>query len=108
MTAQNVGTAREHPHEQPVHVTVSYLPATHPFAHRLDDETTAETVRAEAMAFFHVSDRQERDTYRYFLELLGTRIVDTAVTLEYLLGEHHHEGHELHFHLIEEITPGSE
>lgn len=55
------------------------------------------------MKFFGVQDRQERDTYHYFLEIHGTRITDTSQPISNFL-EH---GHELHFHLVEQITPGS-
>jgi hypothetical protein len=88
-----------------IRVVVSYLPAAHPFERAYPPETTAETVRVDAMAFFHVSDRQERDTYRYFLELHGVRITNTSVTLAQLAAEHGHR-HDLHFHLVEEITAG--
>jgi hypothetical protein len=88
-------------------VTVDYLPAAAPYHHRYAAEAILETVRTAAMAFFHVSDRQERDTYRYFLEFGGVRITDTSQTLAQLAEAHHHQGHELRFHLVEEITPGS-
>ena len=101
-------TEKEHLAErrpETIRVVVSYLPAVHPFERAYSPDTTAETVRVDAMAFFHVSDRQERDTYRYFLELDGVRITDTSVTLAHLAAGHGHT-HELHFHLVEEITPG--
>jgi len=86
-----------------IQVTVDYLPAAEPFHHRYTPETTAETVRDAAMKFFGVQDRTERDTYHYFLEIHGTRITDTSQPISNFL-EH---GHELHFHLVEQITPGS-
>jgi len=55
------------------------------------------------MKFFGVQDRQERDTYHYFLEIHGTRITDTSQPISNFLKH----GHELHFHLVEQITPGS-
>jgi hypothetical protein len=88
-----------------VHVKVAYLPATEPFTDAYAPATALETVRQAAMTFFHVADRQERDTYRYYLELDGVRLTDTTITLEHLVDEQH-RGHELHFNLIEEITPG--
>jgi len=94
-------------HSEPIRVTVSYLPAAHPFRHSYAPDTIVETVRTDAMAFFGVRDHQERDTYRYFLELGGVRITDTGQTLEHLAAGHHHED-ELHFNLVEEITPGWE
>src|SRR5260221_11299420 len=82
---------------------VDPLPAAAPFHHRYAPETTVETVRVAAMAFFGVRDRQDRDTYRYFLEIGGMRITDTSQPISNFV-EH---GRELHFHLVEQITPGS-
>ena len=87
-----------------VHVTVHYLPATKPFGRAYPTTTIAETVRTDAMAFFGVRDRQERDTYQYFLELSGCRLTNTQQTLDQLLGPHR-RGAE--FNLIEQITPGA-
>lgn len=86
-----------------VQVTVDYLPAATPFHHRFDEDTTLEVVRTRAMEFFGVKDRQERDSYHYWLEFDGQRITDTNQTLSHLLGEHRRGAH---FNLIEEITPG--
>jgi hypothetical protein len=86
-----------------VHVTVDYLPATKPFGRAYPAMTMVETVRTDAMGFFSVRDRQERDTYRYFLELSGNRLTDTQQTLEQLLGPHRRGAH---FNLVEQITPG--
>jgi hypothetical protein len=86
-----------------IQVTVDYLPAAEPFHHRYTPETLAETVREAAMKFFGVQDRTERDTYHYFLEIHGTRITDTSQPISNFL----QHGHELHFHLVEQITPGS-
>jgi hypothetical protein len=86
-----------------IQVTVDYLPAAAPFQHRYPPETTVETVRVAAMKFFGVQDRQDRDTYRYFLEISGTRITDTSQPISNFI-EH---GREHHFHLVEQITPGS-
>jgi hypothetical protein len=101
---QEAQDGRHHP--ESIRAMVSYLPAAHPFRSSYAPNTIAETVRTEAMAFFGVRDRQERDTYHYFLELGGVRITDTNETLELLAAGHHHED-ELHFNLVEEITPGS-
>jgi len=90
------------PHED-VHVTVDYLPATKPFGRAYPATTMVETVRTDAMAFFGVRDRQERDTYQYFLELSGSRVTNTQQTLEQLLGPHRRGAH---FNLVEQITPG--
>jgi hypothetical protein len=91
--------------EGAVEVIVHYLPATAPFRHEYPRSTVVETVRAAAMNFFGVKDRQERDTYRYFLEFEGRRLTNTSQTLEQLLGPHRHEAT---FHLIEQITPGAD
>src|SRR6266516_2073689 len=101
-TAPQTDTAKtSDPHE--IQVTVDYLPAAAPFHDRFAPETTVETVRTAAMAFFGVQDRQDRDTYRYFLEAGGTRITDTSQPISNP-PEH---GHELHGHLVEQITPGA-
>src|SRR5882724_10309790 len=89
--------------QENVHVTVDYLPATKPFVQAYPATTIVETVRTDAMAFFGVRDRQERDTYRYFLELSGSRLTNTEQTLEQILGSHRRGAH---FHLVEQITPG--
>ena len=88
----------------PVQATVRYLPATGSFHKDYPGETMVESVRVDAMQFFGVQDRQERDTFRYFLEFNKER-VNTSQTLDQLLGPHR-RGAE--FNLIEEITPGAE
>lgn len=88
-----------------VQVTVDYLPATKPFHTDFPETTTLETVRTEAMLFFGLRDRQERDTFRYFLEFEKARVTDTGRTLRDLLGAHRGGAH---FNLIEEVTPGCE
>jgi hypothetical protein len=89
--------------KQTVKITVDYLPATEAFHAEYARETVLETVRSDAMGFFGVADRQERDTYRYYLEHAGRRITDTSVTLGSVVQEH---AHAAHFNLVEEITPG--
>ncbi|MGH8930018.1 MAG: hypothetical protein ACRDZO_05120 [Egibacteraceae bacterium] len=86
-----------------IQVKVDYLPAAAPFHDRFAPDATAESVRTAAMAFFGVQDRQERDTYQYFLECGGNRITDTGQPISHLV-EH---GHQLHCHLVEQITPGA-
>ncbi len=87
-----------------VEVTVDYLPATAAFHHEYPRLETLATVRTEAMVFFGVRDRQERDKYEYFLEFDGNRITNTSQTLGELLGPHQKKAE---FHLVEQITPGS-
>jgi hypothetical protein len=91
------------PPAPPVQVTVDYLPAAKPFHNDFVETTTVETVRTEAMNFFGVRDRQERDTYKYFLEFEKVRVTDTSKTLRQLLGS---ERGGAHFNLIEEVTKG--
>jgi hypothetical protein len=105
--AQEIQPPEGHRHPESIETTVSYLPAAHPYRHDYPRATTLETVRTDAMNFFGVHDRQERDTYRYYLEFHGHRITDTAQTLEHFVDEHHLED-EVHFNLVEEITPGAE
>ena len=97
----------DHPHPEPgrppIQVTVDYLPATKPFHSDFEESTVLETVRTEAMNFFGVRDRQERDQYRYFLEFEKARVTNTAQTLKDLLGPNRRGAH---FNLIEEVTPG--
>ena len=97
-------STQSHGDEQVVQVTVNYLPATKPFHHSYPGTTTLATLRTDAMAFFGVRDRQERDKYEYFLEFQGGRATDTSQTLDQLLGPHR-RGAE--FNLIEQITPGA-
>jgi hypothetical protein len=87
-----------------VQVTVDYLPAAAPFHMEFPPATTLEVVRTAAMEFFGVRDRTERDTYKYYLAFEGNRLTDTGQTLEQLLGPHRKGAH---FHLVEEITPGT-
>lgn len=89
--------------EQAVQVTVNDLPATKAFHQAYPGATALATVRTDAMAFFGVRDRQERDRYEYFLEFQGSRVTNTSQTLDQLLGPHR-RGAE--FNLIEPITPG--
>ena len=103
-TIETTSSARhEAQSHSPVQVTVDYLPATRPFHNDFPETTTLETVRSDVMTFFGVRDRQERDTFRYFLEFDKTRITDTSRTLRDLLGPHRRGAH---FNLIEEVTPG--
>lgn len=88
---------------QEVQATVNYLPATEPFHKVYPSDALVETVRVDAMQFFGVRDRQERDTFRYFLEFDKER-VNTSQTLDQLLGPHRRGAQ---FNLIEEITPGA-
>lgn len=90
--------------EQEVQTTVEYLPATQPFHQAYRGETGLGAVRTGAMAFFHVSDHQDRDTHRFFLEFDHQRLTNMGETLDQLLGPHRRGAH---FNLIEEITPGS-
>ena len=87
-----------------VRVTVSYLPAAAPFREEYPNETVLEDIRGQAMGFFQVQDRTERDTYRYYLEFEGERLADTSGTLGDLIGQRRRGAH---FNLIEEITPGA-
>src|SRR2546422_10425684 len=89
---------------RPVRVTVSYLPAAAPFRESYSPDTVLEDIRGAAMVFFEVKDRQERDTYRYYLEFEGERLTDTSRTLGDVIGERRRG---VHFNLIEEITPGA-
>lgn len=89
---------------RPVQVTVNYLPAAGPFREEYPHGAILETMRGQAMEFFGVQDRQERDTYRYYLEFEGERLTDTSQTLGDLVGERRRGAH---FNLIEEITPGA-
>jgi hypothetical protein len=102
-TGENVATDGVHARPD-VQVVVAYLPASQPFHREYSDETVIEAVRNDAMTFFGVRDRQERDTYRYYLEFERARVTNTAQTLGQLLGVHRRAAH---FNLIEEITPGA-
>jgi hypothetical protein len=92
------------PKPKTVNTTVDYLPAAEPFKKPYPRETQVEVVRTEAMEFFGVRDRQERDTYRYYLEFEGQRLTDTSIELGALIGE---KRRAVHFNLVEEITPGA-
>jgi hypothetical protein len=86
-----------------VDVTVEYVAATTPFRRKYPETTVVETVRTDAMAYFGVRDRVERNTYTYYLAFEGQRITNTSQTLQTLLGEHRRGAK---FNLIEEIKPG--
>jgi hypothetical protein len=88
---------------QEVQVTVDYLPATEDFRKDYPSDTTLEVIRTDAKNFFGVQDRQERDTYYYFLAYKGKRVQNTAITLLQLIGQHVHSAH---FALVEQITAG--
>src|SRR5213593_2083520 len=79
--------------EQQVKVKVDYLPATEDLKRDYKPETLVETVRADAKSFFGVQDRQERDTYFYYLTHNGQRIQDTNTALGQLIGPHPHAAH---------------
>ena len=95
--------AEAKPQHETVKVSVDYLPAAKPFKKDFEETATLETVRTEAMAHFGVRDRQERDTYHYWLHFDGQRINDTNQTLDQVLGKKRNGK----FDLVEEITPGS-
>ena len=84
-------------------IKVDYLAAAAPFHGRLPEDEPIENARAASMTFFGVADRQERDTYHYFLEIDGVRITDTSIPIRSFLKH----GHELHANLVEQITPGA-
>lgn len=86
-----------------IEVTVAYLPASSPFHRKYEDESTVGTVRTDAMAFFGVTDHQDRDTHQFFLEFNGQRLTNMGETLEQLVGPDRKGGH---FNLVEQITPG--
>lgn len=104
-TPQQVNPAVPQPGAAPDdQVTVDYLPATHPFHRSYEGTTILATVRADAMAYFGVSDHKDRDTHQFFLEFNGQRVTNTAQTLDQLLGPHRKGAH---FNLVEQITPGA-
>jgi len=88
--------------QQEVKVTADYLPATEDFKKKYPPETVLETIRSDAKSFFHVQDRQERDTYFYYLAYKGERVESTNVAL----GELVEHAHAAHFSLVEQITAG--
>jgi hypothetical protein len=95
--------AHNQEHEE-VDVKVDYLPAAEDFRNNYQRETILETIRADAMRFFHVEDRTVgRDTYSYYLAHDGQRIQNTQVTLSQVIGQH---ARHANFSLIEEITTG--
>ena len=109
MAASEKAAAVEEPADQPgpgkeVDVTVDYLPATAAFHHEYQGTETLATVRTDAMVFFGVRDRQERDKYEYFLEFEGSRVTNLSQTLGDLVGPHKRKAE---FHLVEQITPGA-
>lgn len=90
--------------EHEVEVEVDYLPATEDFKMRFSPLVVLETIRTDAMSYFGVQDRTVgRDTYVYYLAHDGTRIQNTQITLEQVIGEH---AHHADFSLVEEITTG--
>jgi len=98
------GSLQNTPSHDVVEVNVSYLPATGPFHRAYPEATALSTVRADAMGFFGVVDRQQgRDTYTYFFEFEARRITNLSETLTALLGPDR-RGAELH--LVEQITQG--
>ncbi len=87
---------------------VDYLPATKPFKKDFTPETTFQTVRTEAMAFFEVADFNDRDVHQFHLEAGGQR-VDYSQTLGAYLpayGHGHEEAHKLDLTLVEQVTAG--
>jgi len=93
------------PTRQEIKVTIDYLPATQDFHRDYTGETVLETIRTDAKNFFGVQDRQERDTYFYYLAHNGQRIQDTNTALGQLVGPHPHAAH---FSLVEQITAGGD
>lgn len=87
-----------------IEATVDYVPATEPFHAKEESAATIEAVRQTAMTYFNVSDHQDRDTHKFWLEFDGRRLIDPDQTLEGLLGEHRKGAH---FVLVEEITKGA-
>ncbi len=91
-----------------VKTTVDYLPATKPFKKDFAPETTFQTVRTEAMAFFEVADFNDRDVHQFHLEASSQR-VDYSQTLTAYLAAHghgHQGAHKLGLTLVEQVTAG--
>jgi hypothetical protein len=88
--------------KQQVKVDVDYLPATDDFEQEYSSETIVETIRTDAKNFFGVQDRQERDTYFYYLSFRGERVENTSVPLSQLVKK----AKAAHFSLVEQITAG--
>lgn len=91
------------PKTKTIKVTVSYLPARHPFREEYGRETTLEEVRTAAMAHFGVQNYTDRDTHEFFLEHDGERIVDYSLTLDDFLGTRRRN---VHLDLVEQVTAG--
>lgn len=89
--------------KQEVEVTVRYLPAKNEFRRDFSRAATVGQVRADAMAFFGVSDHQDRDTHVFYLEFEHRRLANMNETLQQLIGEHRDDAS---FFLVEEIKPG--
>ena len=88
--------------EQLVKVRVDYLPATKDFEREYPPETIVETIRTDAKDFFGVQDRQERDTYFYYLTFHGQRVENTNIPLTDLIKQ----AKAAHFSLVEQISAG--
>jgi len=91
--------------ETSVDIHVHYLPAVHAFRRTYDDEALVATVRSDAMTFFGVQDRTDRNKHEFFLEFEGQRITNYNQTLEQLFGR---DRREANFNLVEQITAGLE
>ena len=89
--------------EQQVKVRVDYLPATQDFEREYPPETIVETIRTDAKNFFGVQDRQERDTYFYYLTFHGQRVENTNIPLTDIIKD----AKAAHFSLVEQITAGA-
>ena len=100
-----MSTTTDAPARQEIKITIDYLPATQDFNQDYPPETVLETIRTDAKNFFGVQDRQERDTYFYYLAHNGQRVQDTNATLGQLVGPHPHAAH---FSLVEQITAGGD
>src|SRR5207244_4349648 len=97
-------TAEQAARRTEVKVSVDYLPAAEDFRKEYARTMVLETIRSEAKDFFGVQDRQERDTYYYYLVHDGQRVQDTSITLEQLIGPHPQAAH---LSLVEEVTAGA-
>jgi DNA gyrase/topoisomerase IV subunit B len=89
-----------------VKTTVDYLPATKHFKKDFEPQTTFQTVRAEAMAFFGVADFNDRDRHEFHLEAGGQRVDYGQTLAAYLTAHGHEEAHKLDLALVEQVTAG--
>jgi hypothetical protein len=96
---------REEHKTKPVEVTAKYLASTETFEQDFPRTATLDNVRTAVMAFFGVTNFQDRDNHTFHLVYNDEQRDDLGTTLDALLEDKEHKA-KAKFQLVEVIKAG--